>query len=310
MGTTDGGQSGTVYEQTDETMKLVCDAVSQGKCILFLGAGANCIPPANCSFEYPYDQRPPLGSEFSESLSAKSGFLQRYPQESASNLQRVALDFEVNRSRAELVAEIRKAVDDNRQPSPALKALARLNFPLIVTTNYDHLLEKALKAADKDPVVSVYKKNEESFETTDDYYPLDLEPQVNRPFVFKIHGDIARPESIVITDEDYIQFVLRMSDKEVFHPVPETIRFYFKKWPTLFIGYSLTDYNLRLLFKTLRWKIDRAMVPPTYSVDHAPDPLILAVWHHQRRYIKYIVQDIWSFVPTLYWHVTGEEMMA
>ena len=26
--------------------------------------------------------------------------------------------------------------------------------------------------------------------------------------MFKIHGDITKPETIVITDEDYIQFVL------------------------------------------------------------------------------------------------------
>ena len=33
---------------------------------------------------------------------------------------------------------------------------------------------------------------------------------------------------------------------------------YLTDWTTLFVGYSLLDYNLRLLFKTLRWKIDSA----------------------------------------------------
>ena len=34
-----------------------------------------------------------------------------------------------------------------------------------------------------------------------------------------------------------------------------------------------------------------------YSVDVSPDPLILDVWQSQRRYVKFIAQDVWSFVP-------------
>ena len=137
-------------------------------------------------------------------------------------------------------------------------------------------------------------------------YPGNLDP--NQPFVVKVHGDVQTPESIVITDEDYIQFVLRMSDKEPYNPVPLTYRFFFTKWPTLFVGYSLLDYNLRLLFKTLRWKIDPSVVPDTYSVDLSPDPLIVDVYYNRQRYINFITQDVWTFVPSLYHMVTGEEM--
>ena len=73
------------------------------------------------------------------------------------------------------------------------------------------------------------------------------------------------------------------------------------------VGYSLLDYNLRLLFKTLRWKIDSASVPDMYSVDYHPDPLIFDVWHNQRRYVKFIAQDVWAFVPRLYERVLGKE---
>jgi hypothetical protein len=55
-----------------------------------------------------------------------------------------------------------------------------------------------------------------------------------------------------VTDEDYIQFVLRMTDKDPYDPVPMSLKHFLKRWTTLFIGYSLLDYNLRLLFKTLR----------------------------------------------------------
>jgi hypothetical protein len=35
-------------------------------------------------------------------------------------------------------------------PSPALQVLAKLSFKLLITTNYDRLLERALDAAPRD----------------------------------------------------------------------------------------------------------------------------------------------------------------
>jgi len=192
-------------------------------------------------------------------------------------------------------------VQVDKRPSPMLRALAELDFPLVITTNYDQLFENALAAAGKQPRVAVYTPN---LEATADY----RDPTPQSPVIFKIHGDIARPETLVITDEDYIQFVLRMSNKDPYDPVPLTLKFYLTGWSTLFVGYSLLDYNLRLLFKTLRWKIDSANVPDMYSVDFQPDPLILDVWQSQRRYVKFIAQDVWSFVPGLYERVRGEEL--
>ena len=53
-----------------------------------------------------------------------------------------------------------------------------------------------------------------------------------------------------------------------FNPVPDTFYYRLSKWPTLFIGYSLLDYNLRLLLKTLRHKKDQ--FPRSYSIDPWP----------------------------------------
>jgi hypothetical protein len=128
--------------------------------------------------------------------------------------------------------------------------------------------------------------------------------------VYKIHGDIAQPSSIVITDEDYIQFVMRMGDRGPYHPVPETVAYYMKRWPTLFVGYSLMDYNLRLLFKSLRWKVDRSNQPEAYSVDLYPDPLIVDVYANERRQVQFIAQDVWRFVPAMYTRVLNLEMPA
>jgi hypothetical protein len=100
----------------------------------------------------------------------------------------------------------------------------------------------------------------------------------------------------------------RMSDKEPYDPIPLSLKFFLTGSTTLFLGYSLLDYNLRLLSKVLRWKIDEANVPGTYSVDVPPGPLILDVWQSQRRYVKFIAEDVWSFVPALYEVVRGGEL--
>jgi hypothetical protein len=189
-------------------------------------------------------------------------------------------------------------------PSAAVRALADLPFKLIITTNYDTLFERALVNAGKRPFVTVYDAKGED-PTAD--YPVNSELSANAPFLFKMHGDVQRPESIVVTDEDYISFVLRMGAPERFHPVPGTFRYQLARWPTLFVGYSLLDYNLRLLLRTLRWKVDASEQPDNYSVDLRPDPLIQGVWQRQQGF-RFIAEDVWDFVPRLYHDVRGEEM--
>ena len=284
----------------DDALGQIAGAVKEQHCILFLGAGVHAPPPEGSPFEYPAEQRPPIGSALSRELAESCGLAERSPDEDPSNLQRVALFYEIARSRRQLVEAVTTAVNTGKQPSPMLRALAEMDFPLVITTNYDQLFERALYAAGKQPRASVYTPNLEA--TTD-----HRDPTAASPVVFKIHGDIMQPETIVVTDEDYIQFVLRMSNKDPYDPVPLTLKYYLTGWPTLFVGYSLLDYNLRVLFKTLRWKIDSASVPEMYSVDYRPDPLIFDVWQNQRRYVNFIAQDVWSFVPMLYESVLGRK---
>jgi SIR2-like domain len=282
-------------------LDLVASAVRKQQCILFLGAGVHAPPPDDAPFEYPPERRPASGAGLSAELARACRLAERFPEEDPTNLQRVALFYEIAASRHQLVNAIATEVQAGKHPSPMLAALAELDFPLVITTNYDHLFEHALVAAGKRPRVAVYTPN---LEPTADH----REPTAESPVIFKIHGDISRPETVVVTDEDYIQFVLRMSNKDPYDPVPLTLKFYLTSWTTLFVGYSLLDYNLRLLFKTLRWKIDSANVPDMYSVDFQPDPLIFDVWHNQRRYVKFIAQDVWSFVPGLHELVGRKEL--
>jgi hypothetical protein len=291
-----------------DAMEMLANEVARGRCILFVGAGVHYPPPSGSPFEesYPKECRPPLGKALAQLLADDSRLAETYPNELANirNLSRIATFYEMQRSRNQLIETVQNAVGRATKPSAAVRALAELDFPLILTTNYDQLLERALVKVDKNPRKGVY--DPAGLEATTDFPDGAEDPK--RPFIFKIHGDVDVPKSVVITDEDYIQFTLRMGDRDALHPVPETFRYQFKRMPTLFIGYSLVDYNLRLLFKTLRWKLDPAQRKPAYSVDLSPDPLLVEQFERRDRYVQFIVQDLWTFVPELYRRVKGKEM--
>jgi SIR2-like domain len=276
----------------DMLLRIVANHIQEQSCILFLGAGVH-QPPAPSSSYKQIAAHPPIGSDLSRILAAECG-VDRMPNEDPTNLRRVSQFYEMRLGRAALVQRLKKILG-NCRPSLILKALAELDFPVIATTNYDTLIEDALRNAGKEPKRCVYHPNEYQ------HTPEMENGSPDAPALLKIHGDINTPESIVITDEDYIQFVMRMGDKEEFNPVPNTFRYALRTMPTLFIGYSLVDYNLRALFKTLRWKMDPARMPGSYAVDVKPDSLVVGVLGlPPRRFVQFIVDDMWRFVPELY----------
>ena len=306
MATQPGGS-----KDDEALLELIAERIKSARCILFLGSGVHRPPGKDSPYVYKDEECPPVGPGLARLLAAKSHFKQKFPDpsESEDNLMRVSQHYELNTFRQTLIEEIHQACQEGKQPSAVVRALARLDFPLVITTNYDRLYESALQQANKGFARSIYDPERMKIE---DCRPQlrnnqwELEPK--KPFILKVHGDIETPRSIVVTDEDYVRFVARMSDKDPNNPVPKNVRALLSRWSTLFIGYSLRDYNLRLLFNTLRWRIDAADIPACYSIDLRPDPLIFEVYHDKRRYIKFIKQDMWTIVPRLYKKVTGEEM--
>lgn len=308
----DGDNSGGASQESSRLLDWIAERVVNHECILFLGSAIHVPSPPGSPYNYPKEKCPPIGSELSQLLANACGF----KGDDWWNLQRVSQYYEWKKTfRSILVGAITSAIHTGKEASPVLHALADLDFPIVITTNYDNLYEQALdkRAVDQrsqgqTPTLydlSIYSPNDKSRVRTLDCSPT---PDPQRPYILKVHGDVKKPESIVVTEEDYIQFVLRMSDKHPYHPVGKNVLTYLNKWTTLFIGYRLTDYNLRLLFKTLRWRMDAAQIPPSYAVDIDPDKPIRDVWENQRRYVTFIVEDLWDFVPRLYKAVKGKEM--
>ena len=64
--------------------------------------------------------------------------------------------------------------------------------------------EQALRQVGKDPIVVVYSRKRRPTVSSRDL-------RGPRPVVFKLHGDFSRPETLVITENDYIDFVGQMT---------------------------------------------------------------------------------------------------
>ncbi|RFM27431.1 SIR2 family NAD-dependent protein deacylase [Deminuibacter soli] len=280
-------------------IQTIAANIKRGRCILFLGAGVNYCSDENEKL-YKREQRPPTGWELAQLIKAE--LVHRDMLKDTANLSEIAQYHELEQGSFDSLTDLlTKEIKTGKSPSPLLYYLASMPFQYVMTTNYDQLFETALRAVKKEPYVGVYNRQRDKL--TFDVPPNQITTE--KPFVYKVHGDIDSRSSIVITDEDYIQFILRMSDKENYNPIPQSFTDALTSKSILFIGYRLMDYNLRLLFKTLRWGRDPITLPKNYSIDPAPNHLIQLLFEDNYK-THFIVLDAWKIIPLLYKEVTKE----
>ncbi len=290
------------------------ESVADGECILFTGAGVNYPPEQDSVFasSYPPEVQPPLGDQLSKTIAEEGDLLRSHAdlrglESQIGNLQRMAALYEISHGRKNLVDLIAREVKtggrgQRRQPSAVVQALARLPFRLAVTTNYDQLYELALGFHGKREIADIYNPDA-TFKSN----PSMEEPEPDSPRLFKMHGDVDRADSLVITEDDYIQFILRMRDPSPYKVIPSLFEFRLMSWPILFIGYSLADINFRLILKTMRWGVDEAHVAESFAVvGPSVDPVVKVSLRDQQ--VVFVAKSAWDVVPELYQQVMGEDM--
>ncbi len=147
----------------------------------------------------------------------------------------------------------------------------RFTCPLFITTNYDALLEDALRkrgvpfdllyydGADhpEGARLEAFRCDPESVDkhlTTEELAQLGSE---HRVCVVKIHGSVATPKqnshppSFVITEDDYITFLASVRWDNFF---PAGIASHLARCHYLFLGHSLSDWNLRVMLHQITQK--------------------------------------------------------
>ncbi len=166
-----------------------------------------------------------------------------------------------------LLSEMIKEIDSSKFSSESklpYDVLAELDLPIYVTTNYDLFLEEALSRTKRkkpetdffrwsDQLMKYFKSNDVSSVFDDEQY----EPAEERPLVYHINGIIKHPESMVLTEKDYFEFVINTNKKESERDLyPRILRKRIANSSLLFVGYTLEDINFRTLFQGFLTFID------------------------------------------------------
>ncbi len=149
--------------------------------------------------------------------------------------------------------QLMKAVAEKRWSNniqDGYKALAQLPLPIFINTTPDDILVSALRAAGKDPQVVLCPWNEyvEQCETIYDREP-DYIPSPERPLVYHLFGKLDEPDSVVLTEDDYFDFLIGVtSNKEL---IPPVVRRALTDSALLFLGFQMDEWNFRVLFRSI-----------------------------------------------------------
>jgi hypothetical protein len=255
---------------SDSDWDRLIQRIKLGKCTPFLGAGAN-------------SNLLPQGAQIASDWATDYSF----PLRDSHDLARVALFLALTEERAlpkelmqtmlqQMMGDLFKAGSATNLVAPhhPLGILGALPLPVYITTNYDDVMYRALKANRKRAQVEIctwteHLKSKGAVNYPDlDHYPsgvpppedftfsksrfkseYPLKPTADSPVVYHLHGHYSLLESMVLTENDYLDFLVQHSKDDAM--LPSQISTALTSSSLLFMGYSLADPNFRVLFRGL-----------------------------------------------------------
>jgi hypothetical protein len=249
----------------DNAWRRTVYEIAKGACTPFIGAGASAdhLPLASQlaatlakEYNFPFDNHGDLAhvSQFAAVSEGSRQFVK----------QRLADD---------MFAEVQNP--DFRVPDQPHALLADLRLPVYITTNYDDFMYEALADRGRAPQRAIcpwYTSDRSEVEEATALFRRDggYNPDSTRPIVYHLHGHYSIPESLVLTEDDYIDFLVRVSaDPGLLPPV---IRKSLTSNMLLFVGYRLADWTFRVIFRGLLSTRAPFSGHSHVSVQHPPLP--------------------------------------
>jgi len=270
----------------DDDWDTIVSRIHNGRCTPFLGAGMSA-------------HRLPTGRALAQVLAEKHG----YPFDDRDNLPRVAQYAEVIRNdmpriKGQVAAQFTAATDkvtaaDFADRADPHRILADLPFGKYLTTNYDNFVERALEAAGVKYGVDLCAWNPATRKhvTSEKERYSRTPPTVDGeepPLVYHLHGVQEFPESMVLTEDDYLDFLAEIAmDPRCIRPDVSEV---FAESTVLFLGYALSDITFRVIFRIalqqLQLNRQRAHVavqlPPTGNTEQ----IATAIQQYLEHYLK------------------------
>jgi hypothetical protein len=261
-------------------------ALKKGEVIPFLGAGASFSgrPP-----DEEWDERHatflPSGCELAHCLADDVTFPSDKPYD-RDDLAKVASYYLEAVDRPALLSRLRDVFGRHYQVGEVHRFLADLPVPLlIVTTNYDDLIEQAFRNKPRPFHLVVHPTDHKDLAASVLWWkPGATEPTAHHPstlplslkdttIIYKMHGSVNRQakkwDSFVITEEDYVAFLARMTGQSA---IPKRFMLHFRQCRFLFLGYGLGDWNLRVMLKNLKTEIMHLEAESANSEPRRPTP--------------------------------------
>jgi hypothetical protein len=183
------------------------------------------------------------------------------------------------------------------------------HYQLIITTNYDDALEKAFKQVGEsyDLVTYVAQGQDQGnfvhmspdgkvrvIEKPREDQTLSLE---ERTVILKIHGAVDRDDpkrdSYVITEDNYIDY---LAQKDISNLIPVSLMSSMSESHFLFLGYSLADWNLRVILQRV-WgeqQFDKRF--QSWAIQLNPSLLEQKLWAARR--VEILNRDLDQYVRT------------
>jgi hypothetical protein len=137
-----------------------------------------------------------------------------------------------------------------QNPDDPHRVLAGLPLPIYITASFGSLLADALREAGKDPQVVLCPWNKRTIKIPS-VYDADpgYRPTAERPLVYHLFGHLRYPESVVLTEDDYFDFLIGATRNK--ERIPEAVRSQLADSALLFLGFRMDEWDFRVLFRSL-----------------------------------------------------------
>ncbi len=177
--------------------------------------------------------------------------------------------------------------------------------PLVITTNYDEILERVFDGVSQDYDLVFYiaegperghfkHKTHEGKERLIEYGEDYRLPLGKRPIILKLYGTWI--DKFVMTEEHFINYLFGYSIEQV---LPSQLRRIIKKSKILFLGYSLNDPDLKIIMHRF-WGTNPVKLKHNKSwIVHQSEPGHLEEQFWQDRRVHPIESSLEGFITNL-----------